>query len=314
MSFLLSNPSSPSIFTRIQSKIHMPSSEFLWLGLGLVSLLVFVWAYLRNRQDSPSPSHLSPEVLALSPGEAGFFLEGYKHPEAIILASLLDFSRRGLVDLEDLLGEPRLYFKDQKAHLLAHEKYLLDWIKGLGQGDEVAFKTLRHQRLGNPDSFNKALYQWFDLLDQSLKERGLKGDRTYKKERAPGILLLGGGFLVLSGLGLASGAYTALLMLFSSLAFFVLAARIYGRLPQRGQAVLNYLRPLEKESQEDLYGALNRLEADRVLLFALALNRPLEDLVSPASPLSEALYKKDKALDKEAKKALKATFIGQLSL
>lgn len=305
------NPSRSTIFTRIQDKIHIQGPEFIWLALGVLALVLLFLALANEKKKSPALSQSPKSDLHLTPSEAGFFLMGYKYPASIILATLLDFARRGIIRLEDLGGDPSIHFLGQPGPLQDHETYLLEKLGDMAKGEDLTLSQIRRRRINFTDDFNGKVNHWFELIDGGLHDRGLKDAAIKHRENATATLCFGGALLFISALGLASGHYYAFMILVAGLGFFVLAARIYGRLPEKGQAALAYLQVLEKESNQDLYYRLDDLDPDTVFLFGLAINRPLDDLVSSSSPLSQDM---DQAGQEDYKRLLdkvKDAFVGK---
>src|SRR5699024_5071982 len=121
----------------------------------------------RNR---PSKVQLSLQNLYFSPAEIGYFLTGAADPGNLLAASFLDLIRRDYITFE---GDTLILTHTQGPKSL-HEEYLINWLRSFSKDGRIRLGAIKGRRLNETEDYFKDLQAWFDQLETSLINHGLK--------------------------------------------------------------------------------------------------------------------------------------------
>ncbi len=263
------NPFLPTLHS--VSFSNLTSYDKLWLCGGILTLVLYAVARHIESKNRPNKVQLSLQNLYFSPAEIGYFLKGAADPGNLLAASFLDLIRRNYLIFED----DSFVLTQTNGPKRPQEEYLLNWLNSFSKDGQIRLGAIKGRRLNEADEYFKDLQTWFDQLETSLIDHGLK----YKMRANRGnstFYLCAGIFLLIVGLiGLSQKFYFALIPILTGFLFVGLAVRIYGALPPKGQSVHHYIYPLISSPKNKIYKTLSKLNEESVFLYALAVNRNL---------------------------------------
>lgn len=269
------NPFLPSlhILSTDSYLLNLNTYDRLWLYGGLFTLVAYFFVALYESHNKPSEVQISLQNIYLSPAEIGYFLKGTAHPGHLLAATLLDLIRRNHLSFKD----DAFILSHTDAPKSRHEKYLIDWLNSFSKKDLIRLGAIKGYRLNSSEDYFKDLQIWFDMLDSSLIDHGLKYRMRANRGNSTLYLCVGIFLLIVGLIGLSQKYYFALIPILTGFLFLGIAIRIYGALPPEGQSVHRYIYPLMTLPKNKIYSNFSKLNEDTLFLYSLAINRNLID-------------------------------------
>lgn len=221
-----------------------------------------------------------------SPAVVSLVLNGSYTPSSLT-ATILDLARREFISIEkigqkkkDTISFNLIKLDKPTDGLLAHEKYLLEWLfDEIGYENKVSTTDIELYRKNQVSSFYKGHTQWTELVREEAKNMGYYDNNTKQIGRI--LLIISIVFLAVSVLSLAYEALYGMLLIILSITSFIYSIVLLTRKSDYGYIQVrkwkDFKKDLEKRSKSldvnDLWISL-----DKALIYGLALGVPYNSL------------------------------------
>lgn len=265
-------------------------------SLYLSALSVFIFAFLfykfrRNtsvfeKMESPYPDDITPAELSLFMSQT--------IPTRALLASLLNLSNKGYIDITEIDGK-----KDSKEYIFQrthktidnlkdHEVFLLDWIfNGITNTNIVSTIDLENYRNKHSSKFYGSQTKWNKLIKADLVTHNYYDNSA--KNWGIGVIILSLIWFVLAMLTFAAESIYGMMPLFVGIALLITGIALIYRTSDKGYIQLKLWKSF-KESMISNSKKNIDLENDQALIYAIALDVPMEGLNKFRTSIDENYY------------------------
>lgn len=257
------------------------------LAIGTLAMYVF---YRKNRRDPSIYYDMENTQLDdISPAELNLFMNSAIDSRGI-MSTLFDLARREYIDIDEMTeDEKNSYRKSSKKeefkflkknsldnNLLAHERFLLDWLLNtIGDGEEFTTLDIEHSRKKQMTKFNKEYSQWNRLVKKELSTREYYDENN--KTTSLIIILLGVAITIVGIMALVYENIIGIGSLIVGIILFVLGLLLMFRKSDKGY--LQY--KLWKDIKDGLskYDNVNiDIPKDKTLIYAVTLGLNMKQL------------------------------------
>lgn len=268
------------------SKISLYSS-FLAL---LIAALLF---YKFRRDTSVFEDMESTYPDEITPAELSLFMNKVVSNRSF-LASLLDLSHKGYIDITEIDGKKDskeyIFKRTQKPmdHLKDHEVFILDWIfNDITGHDEVDTLDIEEYRKKNSTKFYGSQTKWNKLIKADLLTHNYYDSSA--KAWGAAVMILSIVWFILGIITLSMETLYGLIPLFIGIGIFIYGASLMYRTSNKGYIQLKLWKDF-KDSMLNKNKKNIDIDDDKALIYAIGLDVPMKGLNSFRTSIDEDYY------------------------
>ena len=260
----------------------------------ILAILILLFLFYKFRRDTSVFDNMeSPYPDDISPAELSLFMGNFVSARSL-LASLLDLSHKGYVDISEIDGKEdskEYEFKRTKQKtdkLKNHEVFLLDWMfKEITLGGSVNTRDLENFRNNNSAKFYGFQSKWNKLVKDDLLEHSYY-DKDSKKWGIS-LMLLSLVWFLFGLITLTMESLYGLIPLFIGIGFFIYSIALIYRTSDKGYIQLKLWKDFKNSMVINKKKNVD-INDDKALIYAIGLDVPMEGLDSFRTSIDKEYY------------------------
>ncbi|RVU54588.1 DUF2207 family protein [Anaerosphaera multitolerans] len=263
--------------------------NILVLGTFLLLLLFIYFQFKKFKSLDRLNLPVNKTALKLNPAQIGTLIKGNFQPEQFILATILDWERRGILNstFENKLnskGKERRNYIFKKTNPITtpmskDEKFLYDNIFKFGDGDSFSTENLNSYRKKSPNEFNEFFNKYLNLIKSELVEKGLLFEKSSNFTYSIFSALFSIIALSISIYALISTKIALINILFSIMLFILSTVTLFKR-PTLGKEQFNIYNKIYQSMLNKNLKAENfsKGEREKIIIYAVSFSINYNDI------------------------------------
>ncbi len=222
--------------------------DFILIFLSLLFFLVIFIKYIKDKKEDSSP--VEGRKITLTPAQVGKFVMGDFVADRLVLGEILYLVYKGVYSISHEEYTTPVKKKTKTNFILTKlkdpwENHTKSLVKLLEDFKPTSTKKLKEVRQDNVENFNMSFTNWYDEVEISLMDLGLRFKDSKNKRMALKLALIGILYLVFGAYSMYSGITLGIIPFIISFVIMFICLYYLGRIPREGNAIHKYFSDLK---------------------------------------------------------------------